>query len=81
VETKEARQEFLRLGKVYSCRVAKFLISTVFGSGFRNYGDFLWPKLVEMTLVLVGAEKNSKNVAWGKNSKANDNPKPIMIAA
>jgi hypothetical protein len=49
------------------------------GSGFRNYGGFLWPKLVEMILVLVVAGKNLKSVAWGRNLKTTDNPKPIMI--
>jgi hypothetical protein len=48
-------------------------------SGFRNYGDFQWPKLVEMIPALVGAGKNSKNVAWARNWKTGDNPKPIMI--
>jgi hypothetical protein len=49
------------------------------GSGFRNYGDFQWPKLVEMTLVLVVAGKNLRGVVWERNWKASENPKIIMI--
>jgi hypothetical protein len=50
------------------------------GGSFINHGDFVWQKLGETILVLVEAEKNSKSVAWGKNWKANHNPKRIMIA-